>query len=114
VTGLAQSAGRVLRLTLAAGFLASAAFLFYAASKGIHLRLGRHVMMGPTQALWPAVLCLAFGIGLLPHIRNLAGARPGQATRSRAKAKPSRKASAPKKATSRRNARGSDPSAVPM
>ena len=112
MTGLAQSAGRVLRLTLAAGFLASAAFLFYAASKGIHLRLGRHVIMGPTQALWPAVLCLAFGIGLLPHLCSLAGARPGRAARSRAK--PSRKASAPKKATSRRNARGSDPSAVPM
>ena len=110
VTGLARSTGTALRLMLAAGFLAAAAFLFYAASKGVHLRLGRQ-FMGPTQALWPAVLCLAFGIGLMPRLQALAGARPGRAVPApKAEAKPSRKASAPKKAASKRGTRGSEPS----
>ena len=110
MTGLARSTGTALRLMLAAGFLAAAAFLFYAASKGVHLRLGRQ-FMGPTQALWPAVLCLAFGIGLLPRLRALAGARPGRAVPAPSKAavKPSRKVSAPKKAAPKRAARGFDP-----
>ena len=101
MTGLARSAG-VLRLALAAGFLLGAAFLFYAALKGIRLRLGRQ-SMGPTQALWPAVLCLAFGIGLLPRLQGLAGAAKRLAPApSRAEAKPARKASTPKRAAPKR------------
>jgi hypothetical protein len=106
MTGLAQSVGTMLRLTLAVGFLAAAAFLFYAAINGVHLRLGRQ-FMGPTQALWPAVFCLAFGIGLLPRFQALAGVGSEPAAPSRAKAKPSRKASA-KKAASKHGARGSN------
>src|SRR5919199_2654277 len=75
---LVRRTDAILRVATGAAFFVCAAFLLYAAARGIQLRMGRQ-FLSAAQALWPAGICLVFGCGLLLRPRYAGSAQTSSA-----------------------------------